>query len=579
MSDCIEQFDFVDLFCGAGGSIEGMVAAGGTLRLGANHWDRAIETVSSNHPQADFLCVDINHYDMRYLPRARVLWASVICTEASPAGGRKKKRGQQELAFEEYGHVPNPAWERTRACALDVIRATELWRYDAVVVENVVEFAKDWELYDWWIQGMCQLKPGYNVQVVCANSAHIGDCDNGPAPQWRDRIYMVFTKVGIPLPDLELRPTSWCPKCEGLVEGQQSWKRPDRMRVGKYGQQYVYRCSRAGCGEVVEPLVLPAINAIDLTDVGQRIGDRDKPLAKSTMARIEWGINEFWRPIFATVAGNTFERDGYKRAWPVDGAPLTTQQTTSTTGVACPPIMVKQYGSIDEAKYRSFPAGGSPLGALTTTHSQSLITPPPLMFNANHDDTRVYPAEAAPLPTRSTKLGDGIVWPEPFVTMARNNGRARGVVTEPMATLATGNHHYLTVPPLYVKNYAGNAQPQHLVREVGTDPLGTITTRDHHALVIPYRKGRTRTVGEPLLTLATHDSAALCQAADQVLDPMEAYYRMLRPREAFRAQRFRDDFNVKGNIGEQIAQAGNAVSCNAGQWIGTALAEAFGAAR
>ena len=37
-----------DLFCGAGGSSLGAELAGGTLRLGLNHWERAIETHASN---------------------------------------------------------------------------------------------------------------------------------------------------------------------------------------------------------------------------------------------------------------------------------------------------------------------------------------------------------------------------------------------------------------------------------------------------------------------------------------------------------------------------------------------------
>lgn len=52
---------------------------------------------------------------------------------------------------------------------------------------------------------------------------------------------------------------------------------------------------------------------------------------------------------------------------------------------------------------------------------------------------------------------------------------------------------------------------------------------------------------------------------------MDCYYRMLKPREHLRAQRFYDDYIVTGNVGEQTMQAGNAVPCNVAQWIGTAL--------
>jgi len=42
-----DDLRFADLFCGAGGSIRGLVGAGLKLVLGANHSPRFIETVST----------------------------------------------------------------------------------------------------------------------------------------------------------------------------------------------------------------------------------------------------------------------------------------------------------------------------------------------------------------------------------------------------------------------------------------------------------------------------------------------------------------------------------------------------
>lgn len=558
------DLDATDLFCGAGGSISGLKAAGIKIRLGANHWDRAIETVSANVPEADYLCADINAYDMRRLPRTRILWASVICTELSPSGGNKKHRGQ--LSLEEHGHVPSAAYERTRACALDVVRATEVHRYDAVVVENVVEFARDWELYDWWIDGMCRL--GYRVQVVNVSAAHVWGAGNPPAPQWRDRIFIVFTREGVPEPDLEPRPLAWCFACEELVDGVQWWKRADRRRVGKYGQQYLYRCPREACDRaVVEPLVLPAAAAIDWSDLGTRIGDRKRPLAEATMRRIRAGLEMFAQPVVATVAGNTFEREGYHRVWPAEESPLTARQGTQTDALACPPFLV----------------------------------------NSNHDDDRVYGAHERPLPTRTVKIGEGLVQPfvlvnrahnrtrgadeplaplttgrnhalvQPFVTTLRQHADATGADDEPLATIAAaGRHHWLTTPPgsFVVKNHGGvdYARIEHMTKGLD-EPLAPITTRPNLGLVVPYRRGRARPTSEPLLTLATRDSAGLCSVE---VDPNDCHYRMLKPREHLRGQRFDDEYVVHGNLGEQTMQAGNAVPCNVAQWIGERLVEVLG---
>lgn len=595
---------FTSLFCGAGGDITGLVEAGFELQLGANHWDRAIETVSSNYRDADFLCADINFYDMRRLPRSDILWASVICTEVSPAGGRKRSRNQGSLDLEELGHVPNEAYERTRACALDVVRAAEVHRYKAVVVENVVEFARDWELYDWWVRGMCQL--GYNVQVLNVSAAHVYDDDNAPAPQWRDRIYIVFTHKTVPLPDLTIRPPSWCFVCEEVVEGVQSWKSNAPNPVGKYGQrnQYVYRCPHRKCEtSIVEPYVLPAIAALDLTDLGVRIGDRKRPLAANTMARIEWGLREFAEPVIAQVAGNTYERPGYHRAWPATRAPLSTRQATGCDAVTIPPVYIKNYGGAGEARYRCHPADAQPLGTVTAQDSHGLLTGPPLVVNSNHDDTRTYQADEAPMSVRSVKIGEGVVTPlvvpnrtsgraravhaepmpvvttstsdcvvQPFLTVLRRNGKAT-TVNDPMATVAAqGNHHGLAVPPgsFLVKNYGGNAQPQHLSMPV-TEPFGTVTTKDHHALVIPYRKGSVarRADGQPLPTVSTRESAGVLRPL--TIDPMDCFYRVVRWREHASAQRFPVGYQFTGNIGERTMQAGNAVPCNAAHFIGKRL--------
>ena len=59
------SLDVTDIFCGAGGSSIGLVAAGLELKLAANHVDRAIATHAENFPAADHLVADVSNYDMR----------------------------------------------------------------------------------------------------------------------------------------------------------------------------------------------------------------------------------------------------------------------------------------------------------------------------------------------------------------------------------------------------------------------------------------------------------------------------------------------------------------------------------
>lgn len=439
--------DATDLYAGAGGSTTGMVNAGYTVRTAANHWDRAIETHSMNHPGTEHIQADISQMDMRRLPRTRLLWISPSCVWHSPAGGRKRIRAQLDL-LDDYVHTDGG--ERSRATAFDVIRASEVHRYEAVIVENVIEMAA-WELFDWWLGGMTNL--GYRVQFVSVSAAHVGGLGNDAAPQWRDRLYMVFTRAGVPLPDVDPRPQAWCRECGHDVPAKQSWKRPGR-RIGKYRQQYLYICPiSAG---LVEPYVRPAAAIIDWNDPGQRIGDRDRPLAPTTMAKIAAGLA-------------MFEADPHM---------------------------------------------------LSVTHA---------------DHGRHFDPRRLPLPTRSTKIGDGLVQPAISITL-RRNAHPRWTHLDPLATMSAGGRH--------------------------------------HGLIIPYRKGSAKTTGVPLHTVATRVSAGLVRPADGIED---AHFRMLTPREQLAAQRFPATYKVAGNQSEQTMQAGNAVACNVAQWLGGSVAASLGA--
>ncbi|MBO0871780.1 MAG: DNA cytosine methyltransferase, partial [Pseudonocardia sp.] len=391
-------------------------------------------------------------------------------------------------------------------------------------------------------------------------------------PQWRDRLYIPFTRSGIPLPDVDPRPLAYCAVCDEVVHAIQSWKRPERRRIGKYGQQYVYRCPNGGkCRhQIVEPFVLPAAAAIDWSDLGYRIGDRPRPLAASTRRRIEVGL-ELFGPVVVANHGNTYERpgSGYYRAWPAYDSPMMARSGTPGDGLACPPFTVPSGGT-----WRTSPESlHNPMPTRTASETDGMVVPP-FAVNVNHggEDVRAYPVHDAPLSTRTVKIGDGLVNAEPFLTILRNNATATGVDEPvPTVTATTGGHHYLTVPPgAFLQKHHGGMdyeRIEHMVKNVD-EPMPTLVARPNVSLVVPYRKGKAKTTSEPLHTLGTRDSAALVRPA---IDVDDCYFRMLKPREHLRAQRFPDNYKVEGNQGEQTMQAGNAVSANVAQWLGESL--------
>lgn len=527
---------FLDFFAGFGGSSSGLVEAGFELATAYNHWDRAIQVHAANHSRADHVQGDLSGFDMRWLPkRARFLWASPECTWHSPAGGRA--RPKRDTALDMFDdHVPSAAGERSRATMWDPIRAAEARKFDVVMIENVPEVAA-WPLFSVWLKAWEAL--GYSWQIVNVSAAHVYGPGNPPAGQWRDRIYVVLARKGIRIPRIEPRPLAWCEQCDDVVEAVQSWKKPHPIQVGKYRRQYDYVCGRnAHARTVVEPFVLPASAVIDWSDLGTRIGDRPRALAAATMRRIEVGLRMFARPAVVAHSGQTWdaakpghrqhgELEGYYRVWAADTDPLMTRQ-----------------------------AGGSGDG----------IAVPPHMVAVNHGggEGRAQLLAGGPLPTRSTKIGDGLVFP-PFVAEMYGTSTARSAEHEAMsAVTAGGNHHGLAVPPgaFLSRQYTpkSNDEGRHLNTPV-TSPTGPITaTGGNHALVVPQ----------------SHRPAPYEGALPFELEDVR--FRMLGPTEHLRAQRFWEGYDTSAaNKSETTKGAGNAVPVNCAHWIGAQVLAAVAA--
>jgi DNA (cytosine-5)-methyltransferase 1 len=495
-----------DLFCGAGGSSTGAVAIPQVVvKQAMNHWSRAIETHALNHPAADHLCADVSQVDPTYFPRTDLLWASPSCTKHSVAQGKKRQDAQPDLFGET---LPDAAAERSRATMWDVVRFAEYHHYDAVIVENVVDVVF-WTPFPAWRIAMESL--GYTVQMVYLNSMHAQLYGPG-APQSRDRWYAVCTRADAPRPDVSriVSPEAMCPEC-GPIRAVQSWKRPDRQPWGKYRAQYTFRCPNVRCrNQIVEPAFRPASDIIDWSLRGTRIGDRERPLADKTMARIQAGIRRYWEPLLVPVEG----RDG-KAAQPV-GLPVRTMTTRSETGVALPPFLTQF-----RERVRDFDPSQQPM-------------PTVVADGANH----------------------GMVAP-PFIAELRGGHSDARLASDPLGTVtASGNHHAL------VCAYYGSG----VNANTTDDALSTVTTVERHALIMRNNTARgdqgqmTTPVGEPLRTITTTGHQSLITAQRPTVDLADVHFRMLEPREIKRAMDFPESYELVGTRREQVRLAGNAVT-------------------
>ncbi len=268
------KFRFIDLFCGGGGSITGAVnalrAAGEKYEgRGFNHWEIAIRTIQANHPEIvpDFAraCAPIQSV----LPdevfdvdpeRIDVLWASPSCTHHSNAAGGKP-RSNQLRSQPEY--------------LLPFLRLTKCRR---MFVENVRE------LLDWG--------PLLDKDTVFRGKKyHAGS----PDPRKKGTFFNLWLR--------EIRASGYA------VDFQ-------IMNAADYGaatsrERLIVQAVRKSSGERIvwpepthtkEPGLLSAsylpwrsaAEVIDWTIPGKSIFDREKPLCKNTLQRIESGIRKYW---------------------------------------------------------------------------------------------------------------------------------------------------------------------------------------------------------------------------------------------------------------------------------------------
>ena len=478
-----------DLFCGGGGSSSGAEMAGVKLRLGLNHWARAIETHSENFQHADHDCEDVSSLttaQIRRYPDSDILLASPECVNHSIAKGARRRKPQAASLFDD-GPAGSDEQDRSRATMWDVVRFAEQKLikgrpYKAVVVENVVDAFKwgwndDGGLFHAWLQAMRAL--GYQHEIVWLNSMFCY-----PVPQSRDRMYVVFWRPEClkAAPDLRVEPPSWCPRCEQVVAGQQTFKKRE-YRWGRYGQQYYYSCPTcAPAGQAVIPGAFPASSIIDRSLPAPVIGERARPLAKNTRERIRRGLER--------LASEPFAIRLTHRGTP---KPLTLPLSTQT-GRADAAMVMPVSGNTHETTpgNRARDAAAGPLATVHGTLDRALVT------RTSHKGANgVYARDGERDPMFGVTGHQDLA----LVYANRAHGRPRPAEEAPAQAVLGGGHLGVVV-----SNYSPG-----WARRAGDGPVGSVTTQDGHSLVVPYStQGRTKRAGsEPCDTLTRENKLSL----------------------------------------------------------------------
>lgn len=291
------RIQIADLFCGAGGTSEGALQA--LRELGyepmltaVNHWDLAVKTHTTNHPDARHFCASVDSLNPRELfagTQLDFLWASPECTHHSVARGGK------------------PMLDQSRASAHCVTRWAEALQPRHIMVENVPEF-RQWgpldlegrpiperkgETFDAWVGMLRSL--GYTVdwRILCA--ADYGD------PTTRKRLFV-----------------------QAVLHGDTiRWPAPTHDQHGANGL----------------PRWRPARDVIDWEIPSQSISERKRPLAPSTVRRINAGLRKLGMEPFLI----SMEHGGRVRS--VDRPINTITTARGGAHALVEPFVVKFYGT------------------------------------------------------------------------------------------------------------------------------------------------------------------------------------------------------------------------------------------
>ncbi len=443
------------------------------------------------------------------------------------------------------GGQPRDADSRTLAEHL--FRYIEAINPDYIQIENVEEFmswgdldengkpiSKDaGRLYQQWVSNVCGY--GYRFAHRILNSADYG------AYTTRRRFFGIFAKGSPPIVFPE--PTHSKDGTTGLFGQMQRWK--------------------------------PVREVLDLSDEGESIFGRKKPLVDATLERIYAGLIKFvagGKEAFL-VKWNSMSQTGKYHAPSID-EPCPTVATQNRLGIAQVNFLSKHYGGSPEGKCVSVE---EPAGTITTRDHHSFIT---AYYGNGHNHSI-----DAPAPTLTTR--DRLA----FVDMQYGNGTPCNVES-PAPTVTTNPKHQLVTCKPWIMNTS--------FKNTGSsidEPAQTVTAnRKWHYLMNPQFQSAGGSIDNPCFTLiarmdkmppyliqtetgeiAITISPDESQAMVKIKQFMALYgiidikMRMLRIPELKRIMGFPSDYILVGTQADQKKFIGNAVEVNMARVLCEAL--------
>lgn len=474
----------IDLFCGAGGTSEGIEQAkyfdkkNSVIIAGINHDKKAIFSQSVNHPLAYYTDEDIRFANLipicelveilrKMFPQCPIiLWASLECTNHSNAkGGLSRDPDSRTLPWDLYRYI-------------GTIKPEGIW------IENVKEFSEWGPMMEriMLVKGKTKkslknpvprhledqfyaekLQKGYICSCPIAKGNKPGECK----PEW------------VPIKDL--KGTYYLP-WKNKVDRYGYHNQERILNAADFGAPTNRRrlflifmlkgwpitfphpthCKTPKKGDLFDPGLKPHVpvkTCLDFTVEGRSIFDDGHVESENTWLRVYEGLVKF-------VAGGKdaymVQRNGGNppaRIFPVD-EPARTVTTTGGNQELVQAFMIKYMGNNQKTGANPGLSIENPANTITVQPRLGLVQPYFLTkYNSSHNNSSVNKGASIeePAPTITTRSGVGLIKAD-FLMNYYTNGGGTSSLHKSGPTLTTKDRSAL-ISPKFFMNHQGEDEP------------------------------------------------------------------------------------------------------------------------
>ena len=493
---------FLDLYCGAGGYSTGFAEAMRDLGLpyyevAVNHWERAIETMQTNHPDVIAMQVDIaavNPCDID-ADVIDLLHASPSCTHHSRAKGGKPRDKQLRAQ-------PNEIWkfvDNKHVRRITIENVPEFTKWGPITVDGKPIKRKEGECFRAWLQQFTAR--GYTYEWRILNCADYGDVTS------RCRFFLQAVKRG-------------CGKIRWPEPTHTENPQPDLF--GRTLKRWRGICE-----------------CLDYSDMGRSIFGRKDPIAEKTLRRVSDGLRKYCNislPLDVLMSSNPriqkrairlgqeiplrpflVKLNNHATTESTD-APLTTVTTSGNHHELCQPFIVRLRNNQDCADI------DKPLSAISCSGAHHELCTPIIIEHMNNGRAR---SVKEPIGVQTTHDRYSLV--QSFI-LGQHGGATLRPDTDPCPTIAC----------------AGALRKVDAIVIDTSRPAGPAS-------------GHIGSAKKPIRTLTTCDNVQGVFAILEDGRLLDVRLRMLKPSELAAAHSFPKDYKLSGSRADQVKQIGNSI--------------------